>query len=232
MPGRKLQPEQTAIWVAMQPTRFDDTPKPVMLHATPPCDQDIKLAFAAMLELADRLNQYAGTVVDVCDAPTDTGRAVQAALLTARSWQEGRPVGTPEVMAAKIVMGLVCPFLADKLPRPVNQVAQARRKFSTLLMLGGRSSHQVAAFLRSDHSAICRRFKSDLVAIEARFGHFCKHYRSLRRKWPLPQKAKSTCYTESTIDFASDTFGDGAEEFDAETLRLLAEIDDIVSAEL
>jgi hypothetical protein len=218
----RLKPEQTALWIARTPKHFDDTPRAVLPNATPPSDKEVRLAFAGMLELADRIDLCAQSTI--CEAPTTTGRAIRAAIMVAQAHQAGHlRVSIAEVTAARIVMKLVGGFLANKPPTPsrFDQIAFMRHNCSTLMVLGGLSGHQVGNYLCSDHSAISKRFKSDLAAIEAKYGHFCKRYKSLRRKWPLPQKPIPLEYNESILEID--------EAFDADTLRLLDHIDAIGS---
>jgi hypothetical protein len=61
--------EETAAYVARTKPGYDDSEWPVRRHALPPSDREIKLAFAVMQEMVDRIEQIEPTY---CDAATAT----------------------------------------------------------------------------------------------------------------------------------------------------------------
>jgi hypothetical protein len=170
--------EETAMHIAMLPWGYDDELKPVRHQAR--SDHDIRLAFAVLLELADLLDDGR------CDARTVTGRAIQAALVVATEARimRRRKLWEPDKIATSIVMVLLADFFATK---------SAHDKLSVLLLsLGGFSSHRLGV----DPSGLRRRIKSDLEAIEHRFGHLCKKNKALRKTWRRPQMANQMCYND------------------------------------
>jgi len=196
--------QESALWVAKTPPFYDDDPKPVRQHASPPSDRDISLAFALMIDVADRIN---GCAQYRCDAPTLTGRAIQAALCVAVAHQmKMRSITIAETNAAGIVIEAVAKFLAEKAPKTTHSHAALRKMSSLLLLggsLGGRSSYDVAKTLNCDPSALRKRLKTDLSAIEVKFGSFCKNHKALRKKWHLPQTAIPSCYNSDNKDCGS-----------------------------
>jgi hypothetical protein len=188
--------EETAIHIARMPPFYNDDERPVRQHASPPLDRETRLAFAVMLEMVDRIDEVEP---GYCDAPTVTGRAFQAAVLIAKAHQlKMTSLGTPETISAGIVIELIGGFIASK---PARQSAQwdersQLRNLSSLLLLAGVSSYSIGDRLGLDPSALRKRLKTDLDAIDHKFGHFCKNNKSLRRKWPLPQKPVSMCYND------------------------------------
>jgi hypothetical protein len=204
--------EETAAHIAMMPRFYDDEPRPVRQHASPPSDHEIRLAFAVMLDMADRIDEFDP---GYCDARTVTGRAVQAALLVALAYQaKMRHLWIPATIAAGIVIELIGKFLAAK--RTAADERSQLRNISALLLLGGISSYKLGDMLGdmlgSDPSALRRRINADLDAIEHRFGHLCKNNKALRKTWRLPQRAIPTCYNN---DYSKSPLGLPATDFDA-----------------
>jgi hypothetical protein len=201
--------EETAAHIAMMPRFYDDEPRPVRQHASPPSDHEIRLAFAAMLDMADCIDEFDP---GRCDARTVTGRAVQAALLVAQAHQaKMRRLWIPATIAASIVIELVGTFIAAK--RAAADERSQLRNISALLQLGGISSYKLGDMLDSDPSTLRERIKADLDAIEHRFGHFCKNNKALRKTWRPPQTAFPLCYNDY-LDRKSP-FGLPATAFDA-----------------
>jgi hypothetical protein len=149
-----------------------------------------------MQEVVDRIGEIEP---NCCDASTDTGRCLQAGLFVARAHQlQMTCLGTPEVIAAAIIVEQIGKFLASRPARKSAQFDERShlRNISTLLSLGGMSSYTIADKLGLDPRNLRRKIESDLDAIERRFGHFCKGNKALRRKWRLPQKPIPMCYTD------------------------------------
>jgi hypothetical protein len=104
--------EETALYIARTKPNFDDGERPVRQHASPPLDHEIELAFAVLLELIDRIDEFDPGYFD---ARTTTGRIVQAALLVAIAHQEKmRRLRVTEATAAHIVIEQIGAFIASK----------------------------------------------------------------------------------------------------------------------
>jgi hypothetical protein len=142
-----------------------------------------------MLEVADKLDDNSGFL---CDAPTRTGRAIQAAIAVARATMvlPIRTIGRIEIAAADTVIGMMRDFLASKPGRrryqQDEQKQMVRWNFATLLLLGGASAECLATWLDCDRSALRKRSQNDLETFDHKYGHFCKNHKHLRRKWQLP----------------------------------------------
>jgi hypothetical protein len=188
--------EDTTLWAAMTPPFYDDDPKPVRQHASPPSDSEIGLAFALMLDLADRIDEFAQSY---CDATTRTGRAIQAALLLAKTHQMGMlRLRAAETIAAGIVIEAIGKFIAAK-PGKATRTDERSvlRNLSSMLLLGGSSSYKLGEVLDADPSALRKRLKTDLHAIEQRFGRFPNNNKEVRKKWHLPQTTIPLRYNDS-----------------------------------
>lgn len=186
--------EETALYIARTKPHYDDAVRPVRQHATPPSDREIKLAFAVLLELVDRISEIEP---NYCDAATATGRAFQAALFVAKAHElQMIHLGTPEVLATGIIVELIGNFIRSKPARKWTRWDERShlRKICALMSLGGIASCDLADKLGLDPSDLCRRIKNDLDEIERKFGHFCKGHKGLRRKWQLPEMPSWICY--------------------------------------
>ena len=104
--------EEAALYVARTKPHFDDGERPVRQHASPASEREIRLAFAVLLELVDRIGEFAP---GYCDAATVTGRAFQAALFVTRAHQlQMTGLGTAETIAAGIVVEQIGKFIASR----------------------------------------------------------------------------------------------------------------------
>jgi hypothetical protein len=209
--------EETALYIARTKPNFDDDERPVRRHGSPPSPREIRLAFAVMQELLARIDDIEP---NYCDAATETGRAYQAGLFVARAHQlQMTCLGTPEVIAAGIIIEQIGKFIATRPARKWTQWDERShlRNISTLLSLGGMSSYEIADKLGCDPRDLQRRTKNDLDAIERIFGHFCKGNKGLRKKWQLPQKPIPIVYNdpcESEKASAAATFACLHPDFD------------------
>jgi hypothetical protein len=207
--------EETAAHIALMPRFYDDEPRPVRQHASPPSDHEIRLAFAVMLDMADCIDEVQESLLRrsaYCDAHTPTGRAIQAALVVAQAHQmRMRRLREPEAIAAGIVIELVGNFLAAK--RNSTDERSQLRNIASLFSLGGISSYDIAAMLKGDPSNLRRSINGDLAAIEHRFGHFSKNNKALRKTWRLPQTAIPLRY--NNYQDRKSPFGLPATAFDA-----------------
>jgi hypothetical protein len=179
---------------------FDDGERSVRKNATPmhALDPHIKLAFAVLQDLRDRFGEFAP---NYCDVATETGRCIQVALRVATEHQQGRTrLGVPETLAASIVIEQINNFLLSKPARKRNDERSQLYNRSSLFLLGGVSSYDLAEKLDCDPSFLRRRLKNDLDEIEHIFGHFCKGNKGLRRQWQKPQKALPMWYTAEDED--------------------------------
>ena len=189
--------EETALYIARTKPHYDDGERPVRKHATPPSDREIKLAFAVMLEMVDRIGEIEPTF---CDAATATGRAYQAALFVSKAHcLKMTYLGVPETIAAGIVIEQIGNFIRSKPARKWTRWDERShlRNISALLSLGGMSSDAIAAKLGLDARNLRRKIENDVEQIERRFCHFCKGNKSLRKKWQLPEIATRMCYASS-----------------------------------
>jgi hypothetical protein len=111
-------------------------------------------------------------------------------------------LGTPETIAAGIVVEQIGKFLASRPARKWTEWNERShlRSICALLSLGGLSSYTIADKLGCDPRDLQRRTKKDLYEIERIFGHFCKGNKALRRKWQLPQKPNRICYTDDDCE--------------------------------
>ncbi|MGO9327665.1 MAG: hypothetical protein ACLQJ0_06075 [Steroidobacteraceae bacterium] len=224
--------EQTALFTAMTRHGFDDDPVVGNQRApfVPPSDNEIALAFAVMLEVADKLDPN-GLLYD---APTLTGRAVQAALAVAQASMilQTRTTGRAEIEATHIVMGLARQFLASKPRTRSDQQGEKRRirwEMGTLFLLAGSSGERVAAWLDCDRSALRKKYSNDLETFEHQFCHFCKNHNALRKKWQLPDSTIQFCYNDTKDRESTPTVPTLIDaDFDAEP-ALLADLVDTVS---
>jgi hypothetical protein len=192
--------EETAMHIARMPPFYDDGEKPVRQHASSSSDREIRLAFAVLLELVHRIAQIEP---GYCDAATATGRAFQAALFVAKAHQLRMTcLGTAEKIAAGIVVEQISGFVVSKPARKWTQWDERSqlRNRTSLMLLAGISSYDIAGKLGLDPSFLRRRLKNDLDEIERRFGHFCKGNKALRRKWRKPQKPVSICYNDDDYE--------------------------------
>ena len=186
--------EETALYIARTKPHFDDDVRPVRRHASPTSDREIRLAFAVLLELVDRIGEFAP---GYCDAATATGRAFQAALFVSKAHcLKMTCLGVPETIAAGIVIEQIGKFIASRPARKWKRWDERShlRNISALLSLGGMAACDIADKLGLDPSDLRRRLKNDVEEIEHRFGHFCKGNKALRRKWQLPEMPSRICY--------------------------------------
>jgi hypothetical protein len=211
-----LSAKQTAFFAATRPLGFDDDPVVGDQRVfVPPPDSVIRLAFSVMLEVVDRLDE---SDLHCCDAPTVTGRAIQAAIAVAQASMvlQTRTVGHTERAATHIVLGFAREFLASKPRVRCDQQGEKRRirwEMGTLMLLAGRSGERLAEWLDCDRSALCEKYKNDLEVFEHKYGHFCKNHKALRRKYQLHGLPTRQCYNgildrePIDLDGLVDTFG-------------------------
>jgi hypothetical protein len=195
--------EETALYIARLKPGYDDGERPVRKHATPALPHEIKLAFAVMQEMVDRIAEIEP---NYCDAGTATGRCFQAALFVARAHQlQMTGLRAPVTLAAGIVIQQIREFLASRPTRKWERwdEASSLRRLSAMLSLGGMAASNIADKLGLDTSDLRKSVKKDLDEIERRFGHFCKGNKGLRKKWQLPEIAAPICYNSTLESEAS-----------------------------
>jgi len=203
--------------VALKPRGYEWEPKLVRSNASYRTNTEIKLAFQAMLDLAERID--AATLSPYCNCATRTGRAIKAAMFAAAKHPSTQRVAIWQKLAASIVIGVAVTFLAGKnAARPGLTEHLLLWNVATLMMLSGRSSANVADMCRVDRRTIERRRDSDLEAIEWKYGVFLRKY--------VPKSDGPLCYTYNNGDdehcsvSLSDDFEDVPDQWGDADLQL------------
>jgi hypothetical protein len=156
---------------------------------------DLRLAFALMLGVADRIDESDFPEVR-CKAKTETGRAIQAAIKMAQAAAVFGSVPADrrqEVAAAKRLIELVREFLGSKPKRQVSpgEADMLRLDWSSIFLLAGSTREHLARLLGCDGSALRKRLGNDLDEIERQYGHLCNNYTDLLPKKPTAQSGHS-----------------------------------------